>query len=257
MLSMESGCVDNRHSPPRLLLSITSEASMASNMKVNDKARADGVPGSVKFQPSLITCHADLAPLLPRQFKHVGRNAGFGWGAAEGAYRLGRSLRASADRSLPLADAAMTPPPTSPGESVGQEIRRLASQSSIKVQDFARRSGDDGFLQPPKSPRATASGNERAPLLGRNGHGQIDASHFSTDSTVILADYMAKPSLPLPLVIAHELAMFFATAKKRGALESLGPAGYNAFQASVNTCIDQFTVLERLGSIDIPTVCKP
>lgn len=38
VLSMESGCVDNRHSPPRLLLSITSEASMASSMKVNDKA---------------------------------------------------------------------------------------------------------------------------------------------------------------------------------------------------------------------------
>lgn len=71
---------------------------------------------------------------------------------------------------------------------------------------------------------------------------------------MILADYMSKPSLPLPLVIAHQLTLYFAACKRQGLLESVGPAGFNAMQTGVATLVERFTNIERLATVGIPTV---
>lgn len=146
--------------------------------------------------------------------------------------------------------------PHSPAESFGSEIRRLSSHGSLKAHDYAQQQTSHGStLQRPTSPRSAHSA-ERAPLLinRHSGRAQGHSTHRSTDSAVILADYMAKPSLPLPLVIAHQLSLYFAACKRKGLLESVGPAGYNALQASVATCVEQFTTAQNLATIDIPTV---
>lgn len=42
--------------------------------------------------------------------------------------------------------------------------------------------------------------------------------------------------------------------KRKGLLESVGPAGYNAMSANIATLCDAFTSVERLSSVGIPTV---
>ncbi|KAK4052118.1 hypothetical protein OIV83_002412 [Microbotryomycetes sp. JL201] len=87
---------------------------------------------------------------------------------------------------------------------------------------------------------STPTTEERTPLLPRDADGKLQ-------------QYLARPSLALPLFIAHELSLYFATCKKLGLLESIGPAGYNALQQSVTSLVDQFTIIERLATIGIPT----
>ncbi|KAM0787940.1 hypothetical protein ACM66B_006145 [Microbotryomycetes sp. NB124-2] len=91
-------------------------------------------------------------------------------------------------------------------------------------------------------PEAALLNDERTPLVFKDD-GARDK----------MQNYLARPSLALPLVIAHELSLYFATCKKMGLLESIGPAGYNALQASVTSLVDQFTVVERLAGVGIPT----
>ena len=102
---------------------------------------------------------------------------------------------------------------------------------------------------PAQAARTTATAtNERAPLLRR-------PTHLSTASTaVIMASYLEKPSLPLPLVIAHQLSLYFALCKKKGLLEAIGPAGFNGLQASVAALVKDFTACEKLAAIPVPVV---
>ncbi|BGP22398.1 hypothetical protein JCM10295v2_001277 [Rhodotorula toruloides] len=173
----------------------------------------------------------DLEHVLSPRFKQRARTTGFGWGAAE-------------------ADHA-----TSSHEPLLAEIRRVSSKRSATSLLSAEESNIG--VPPLASPRSFASARggegERRPLLGRNGGGRR-ATFVSTDNLVVLADYMAKPSLPLPLVIAHQLSVYFASCKRRSLLESIGPAGYNALTTSVSQLVDCFTTVEALAHVGIPTV---
>ncbi|GEM09120.1 bestrophin/UPF0187 family protein [Rhodotorula toruloides] len=144
---------------------------------------------------------------------------------------------------------------TSSHEPLLAEIRRVSSKRSATSLLSAEESNIG--VPPLASPRSFASARggegERRPLLGRNGGGRR-ATFVSTDNLVVLADYMAKPSLPLPLVIAHQLSVYFASCKRRSLLESIGPAGYNALTTSVSQLVDCFTTVEALAHVGIPTV---
>ncbi|KAK4705769.1 hypothetical protein P7C70_g421, partial [Phenoliferia sp. Uapishka_3] len=83
--------------------------------------------------------------------------------------------------------------------------------------------------------------NERTPL---NVAKIFHTSQLSTSSTVILSNHLAKPSLPLPLIISHQLSLYLALCKRKGLLESVGPAGLNAMQASVASLVADFTAVE-------------
>ncbi|GAA5898923.1 hypothetical protein JCM6882_004031 [Rhodosporidiobolus microsporus] len=208
----------------------------------------------------------DLAPVLPPKFKDLARTTGFGWGAAE------------ADHHTP--SSSHSPPPTPGLEPLSSEIRRLSSKHSTSSLLSAAEegsaqaagassttlhvpgSGEAG--QPPLASPASfrsaawpASEDERRPLLRRESRKlqpRRSATGLSTDSMVVLADYMAKPSLPLPLVIAHQLSLYFASCKRRSLLESIGPAGYNNLVNSLNGLVDSYTTCERLAGVGIPTV---
>lgn len=76
----------------------------------------------------------------------------------------------------------------------------------------------------------------------------------TNESRAVFNSYLSKPSLPLPLVIAHQLSLYLATCKRRGQLESIGPAGYNNLVQSINSLVDCFTSCERLVTVEIPNV---
>ncbi|TNY17131.1 Bestrophin, RFP-TM, chloride channel-domain-containing protein [Rhodotorula diobovata] len=205
----------------------------------------------------------DLDPLLPPKFKRVARTSGFGWGAAE-------------DHSHGSSSSA--PAPTEV-EGLASEIRRLRSQASRASLLSAEEAGHShphahahahGLEPPPPaSPRSfhsvetgwTGFGGgerngargeeERRPLLGGR---RRRAKSVGGESMVILSDYMAKPSLPLPLIIAHQLSLYWASCKRRNLLESVGPAGFNALNASVAQLVDCFTTCESLAKVGIPCV---
>ncbi|BGP45556.1 hypothetical protein JCM10450v2_001375 [Rhodotorula kratochvilovae] len=179
----------------------------------------------------------DLDPILPTKFKQLARTTGFGWGAAE---------------------AADHPPPPHV-EGLASEIRRLRSQASRTSLLSATEAGAGAGGPPLASPASFRSAEmreqqaltegERRPLLrGRR------AKSAAEESMVILSDYMSKPSLPLPLIIAHQLALYFASCKRRNLLEAIGPAGFNALTTSTNQLVECFTTCESLAKVGIPTV---
>ncbi|KIM80848.1 hypothetical protein PILCRDRAFT_9275 [Piloderma croceum F 1598] len=59
-------------------------------------------------------------------------------------------------------------------------------------------------------------------------------------------------SMPLPLVIAHELSRAIFQFRREGLLETVGPAGANALAALVQSMIDHMTVMERIANTPIP-----
>ncbi|KAH9483764.1 UPF0187 protein [Psilocybe cubensis] len=59
-------------------------------------------------------------------------------------------------------------------------------------------------------------------------------------------------SLPLPLVIAHELSRTVYNFRKSGCLETVGPAGLNGITQIISGMVDQLTALERVANTPIP-----
>ncbi|GAA6042816.1 hypothetical protein JCM8097_004442 [Rhodosporidiobolus ruineniae] len=181
----------------------------------------------------------DLQAVLPPKFVQVARTTGFGHGAAEADY-------ASSSLS-PGGVPSPSPSPMGGVESLSSELRRVASKRSTSSLLSA---AEEGASRPVSRAGSSVGRGERSPLLGmRRG-----PSSMSTDSLVVLADYMAKPCLPLPLVIANQLGLYFASCKRNNLLESIGPAGFNALTTALNSLVDSFTTCERLANVGIPTV---
>ncbi|KAL8279320.1 hypothetical protein RQP46_008357 [Phenoliferia psychrophenolica] len=167
------------------------------------------------------TEYEDLRSVLPGKFYEHAKTNGYGFGSAE-ADALAATTRGRA--------TSVASPPSSPLSPSYAEARRA---------EFERLSGH--------SPTT-----ENTPLIRPRGHTHI--SDVSTDSAVILSNHLLKPSLPLPLIIAHQLSLYLALCKRKGLLESVGPAGLNAMQANVASLVQDFTSVERLAHISIPAV---
>ncbi|KAF9475056.1 hypothetical protein BDN70DRAFT_936181 [Pholiota conissans] len=59
-------------------------------------------------------------------------------------------------------------------------------------------------------------------------------------------------SLPLPLIIAHELGCAIHKFRRDGFLETVGPAGLNGLTQIISGLVDQLTALERIANTPIP-----
>ncbi|KAB5587336.1 hypothetical protein CTheo_9230 [Ceratobasidium theobromae] len=81
---------------------------------------------------------------------------------------------------------------------------------------------------------------ERDPLLGDDRR------------TVEFRPYDSRKSLPLPLIIAHELTRLIHKFRRSGMLDTIGPAGVNAMNALIQSMIDQVTAMERVANTPIP-----
>ncbi|KAI0048564.1 UPF0187-domain-containing protein [Auriscalpium vulgare] len=59
-------------------------------------------------------------------------------------------------------------------------------------------------------------------------------------------------SIPLPLIVAHELTRMIFAFRRDGLLETVGPAGVNAMNANISSMVDQLTNVERIANTPIP-----
>ncbi|CAE7078958.1 unnamed protein product [Rhizoctonia solani] len=124
--------------------------------------------------------------------------------------------------------------------------------TSSHTQGLSTSVGDmDATLVPgsiPRSPhKITFFGNkgaapepERDPLLG------------GESTTVEFRPYDTRKSLPMPLIIAHELTRLIHKFRRSGTLDTVGPAGVNAMNSLIQSMIDQVTAMERVANTPIP-----
>lgn len=59
-------------------------------------------------------------------------------------------------------------------------------------------------------------------------------------------------SIPLPLIIAHEMTRAIYGFRRDGCLETIGPAGMNAITQMVQQLVDQLGIMERVANTPIP-----
>ncbi|KAF9065263.1 Bestrophin, RFP-TM, chloride channel-domain-containing protein [Rhodocollybia butyracea] len=85
--------------------------------------------------------------------------------------------------------------------------------------------------------------------------------NLAGQSTPLLADmhrtvefrpFADNVSLPLPLIIAHELSRLLFFFRREGLLETVGPAGTNAMNGLVQSMVDNMTAMERIANTPIP-----
>jgi len=89
----------------------------------------------------------------------------------------------------------------------------------------------------PNTPQVSGS---NTPLL--NGpHQSIEFCRPAEDLT-----------MPLPLMIAHELSSAIFRFRRDSLLETVGPAGANAMSGMVSSMVDQMTAMERVANTPIP-----
>ncbi|KAJ7489902.1 Bestrophin, RFP-TM, chloride channel-domain-containing protein [Mycena galericulata] len=106
-----------------------------------------------------------------------------------------------------------------------------ASMDTINKTDATKR------VRPKRSKRQV---NSTTPLLS------------GTNRTVEFHPFADEASMPLPLVIAHEITRRLFQFRREGFLETVGPAGTNAMTGLVQTMVDQLTSMERVANTPIP-----
>ncbi|KIO20221.1 hypothetical protein M407DRAFT_81841 [Tulasnella calospora MUT 4182] len=97
------------------------------------------------------------------------------------------------------------------------------------------------------SQTATNGPNSQTPLL-EGDHATVEGSH----ATVEFHPRSTPASLPLPLIIAHDLQRIIYSFKRKGLLDPLGPAGFNAMNQFICGMVEQLTAMERVATTPIP-----
>ncbi|KAF6764906.1 Bestrophin, RFP-TM, chloride channel-domain-containing protein [Ephemerocybe angulata] len=64
--------------------------------------------------------------------------------------------------------------------------------------------------------------------------------------------YGEEASMPLPLIIAHELGRMVYAFRRDGCLETVGPAGLNGLSQMIQGLVDQLSIMERVANTPIP-----
>ncbi|KAF5365636.1 hypothetical protein D9758_003129 [Tetrapyrgos nigripes] len=81
---------------------------------------------------------------------------------------------------------------------------------------------------------------QSAPLLS-DTHRTVEFHAFAEDT-----------SIPLPLLIAHEITRLLFWFRREGLLETVGPAGTNTMNQLLQSMVDQMTAMERVANTPIP-----
>jgi len=181
------------------------------------------------------TDHEDLTALLPASFLKRFNERGYGYGGAAATAARGER-------------PAFVQSPTS--------LSRQGSTTSIRTTDTANPTDgsrrETGSQQ--SSPHSSSSSNHHATAPAPTPTENSPLVQQVYDDTVIVHKLNGRPSLPLPLVIAHRLQLYCAKCKAQGLLESVGPAGYNAMTTAISQLVNEFTGMERLLTLPLPLV---
>ncbi|KAF9792333.1 Bestrophin, RFP-TM, chloride channel-domain-containing protein [Thelephora terrestris] len=78
----------------------------------------------------------------------------------------------------------------------------------------------------------------------------LEGSHWQGGYNAI--DVRADVTMPLPLIIAHEISRVLFSFKREGLLETVGPAGANLMQQLVQGLVDHLSGMERIVNTPIP-----
>lgn len=107
---------------------------------------------------------------------------------------------------------------------------------------------------PRLSPGATKRVRRKRSKKFLDGRATTSCTPLLSDShqTIVFHSYANQLSIPLPLVIAHELSGAIFRFKREGLLETVGPAGTNAMNGLVQSMVDQMTSMERVANTPIP-----
>ncbi|KAI6028345.1 Bestrophin, RFP-TM, chloride channel-domain-containing protein [Pisolithus orientalis] len=107
---------------------------------------------------------------------------------------------------------------------------------------------------PRPSPDATKRIRRKRSKKFLDGRAAKSSTPLLGDShqTIEFHPYADQMSIPLPLVIAHELSGAIFRFKRDGLLETVGPAGTNAMSALVLSMVDQMSSMERVANTPIP-----
>lgn len=75
---------------------------------------------------------------------------------------------------------------------------------------------------------------------------------MSSEHRTINFNPYTEATIPLPLILAHEISRMLFGFRKNGFLETVGPAGANAMNQIVHGMVEQMTNLERIANTPIP-----
>ncbi|KZV71788.1 hypothetical protein PENSPDRAFT_650349 [Peniophora sp. CONT] len=168
----------------------------------------------------------DFTGLIPKSFLRQNASGGVLRYDLVGDGRYGAAFTDSPDKTRPG-----TPSPVTRDASVARSSMLDASVSTLPI----------GTGHGTKRVRVKRSIdkliNARTPLLQQPEHHSIT---------------FQEASMPLPLIIAHELSRSLFQFRRDGLLETVGPAGANAMNQTVQTLVDQLTALERIANTPIP-----
>lgn len=195
--------------------------------------------------------YEDLKALLPLEFYKQVDTPGYGYGAADADVE-GPARDEMSKFETPEPDSVNRPvvstEPTSSNASSANAPGTFASLPiPVRRAKTARRQTSI-FATQEEELRGSSSSSETSPLLRR-----ISSDHRLEDATaVVVHNYLSKPSLPLPLVIAHQIHLYVARCKRKGYLESIGPPGFGRLTQGVMTMTDLFGQIETLAMVKIP-----
>jgi len=141
-------------------------------------------------------------------------------------FKLGHNDRTTSEN--PSLGSSLVPPSSN------------ASSASVNRIDNGRETPD--ATKRIRVKRSKRNLSRRATLLeGSHWHGGYSAIDVHADIT-----------MPLPLIIAHEISRALFTFKREGLLETVGPAGANAMQTLVQGMVDHLSGMERIVNTPIP-----
>ncbi|KAF9451202.1 UPF0187-domain-containing protein [Macrolepiota fuliginosa MF-IS2] len=129
--------------------------------------------------------------------------------------------------------------------------RQSSYDATASIESHDLSTGPSGRTSPENSAlRPDATKRVRAKRSKQKLHDPISSS------TPLLAGrhrtVAFEASLPLPLMIAHELSKLIFRFRRDGLLETVGPAGANGLAQLVQSMVDQMTALERIANTPIP-----
>ncbi|KAJ7343674.1 Bestrophin, RFP-TM, chloride channel-domain-containing protein [Mycena albidolilacea] len=130
---------------------------------------------------------------------------------------------------------------SSPGSYAATRNSSLGNLNGTSTDTIGNKSDATKRVRPKRSKHQITS---TTPLLsGTSG---------TTHRTVEFHPFADEASMPLPLAIAHEITRCLFNFRRKGLLETVGPAGANAMTALVQSMVDQMTSMERVANTPIP-----
>ncbi|KAK0240345.1 Bestrophin, RFP-TM, chloride channel-domain-containing protein [Armillaria nabsnona] len=137
-----------------------------------------------------------------------------------------------------------------------EDYRGLLPPSFLQAEDMGYRS-DTYSATRSSSPSPSDSSNGAASLDRPNATKRVRVKrskpHLISQTTPLLSiQFVEETSLPLPLIISHELGRMIFHFRRDGLLETVGPAGTNAMTQLIQGMVDQMTTMERVANTPIP-----